>query len=86
MAASSAAATQHAAGAPAAKNTLPSEATPRVAPSCCTALSRPAAEPVDLHRYLTQRLGTIEGIRTCETAPVLRTLKSASPIGPPLGA
>ncbi|MET7989509.1 AsnC family transcriptional regulator [Amycolatopsis sp. NPDC005232] len=39
----------------------------------------------DLHRYLTQRLGAIDGIRTCETAPVLRTLKSASPIGTPFG-
>ncbi|WP_033295587.1 Lrp/AsnC family transcriptional regulator [Amycolatopsis jejuensis] len=33
-----------------------------------------------LHRYLTHRLGALRGIRSCETAPVLRTLKGASPL------
>ncbi|UOZ07771.1 Lrp/AsnC family transcriptional regulator [Amycolatopsis sp. WQ 127309] len=31
-----------------------------------------------LHRYLTERLGSLEEIRTLETAPVLRTLKAAA--------
>ncbi|MCR6487187.1 Lrp/AsnC family transcriptional regulator [Amycolatopsis sp. OK19-0408] len=31
-----------------------------------------------LHRYLTQRLGALEAIRTLETAPVLRTIKAAA--------
>lgn len=31
-----------------------------------------------LHRYLTKRLGSLEEIRTLETAPVLRTLKAAA--------
>ncbi|MGW4484553.1 Lrp/AsnC family transcriptional regulator [Amycolatopsis sp. NPDC004368] len=42
-------------------------------------------DSADLHRYLTRRLGALPGIRTCETAPVLRTLKAASPIGTPFG-
>ncbi|GAA2147964.1 Lrp/AsnC family transcriptional regulator [Actinomadura napierensis] len=33
--------------------------------------------PADLHRYLTRDLGALDGIRTLETAPVLRTLKRA---------
>ncbi|GIG59948.1 AsnC family transcriptional regulator [Longispora fulva] len=40
------------------------------------------ADPAGLHAYLTHRLGPIEGIRTLETAPVLRTLKAAGPLGP----
>ncbi|WP_326569559.1 AsnC family transcriptional regulator [Amycolatopsis rhabdoformis] len=43
-------------------------------------------DAADLHRYLTQRLGAITGVRACETAPVLRTLKAASPIGTPIPA
>ncbi|MDL4814808.1 Lrp/AsnC family transcriptional regulator [Actinomadura opuntiae] len=35
------------------------------------------AGPADLHRYLTRELGALNGIRTIETAPVLRTLKRA---------
>ncbi|MER5177509.1 Lrp/AsnC family transcriptional regulator [Streptomyces sp. NPDC002896] len=35
------------------------------------------SDPADLHRYLTRRLGTLDGIRTLESAPVLRTLKAA---------
>ncbi|WP_206789969.1 Lrp/AsnC family transcriptional regulator [Amycolatopsis sp. MtRt-6] len=31
-----------------------------------------------LHRYLTQRLGALDAIRTLETAPVLRTVKAAA--------
>lgn len=38
------------------------------------------ADPPALHRYLTHRLGALPGIRSCETAPVLRTLKAASPL------
>jgi DNA-binding Lrp family transcriptional regulator len=37
-------------------------------------------DPVDLHHYLTHRLGALEAIQSLETAPVLRTLKSSSPI------
>ncbi|GAB3381680.1 AsnC family transcriptional regulator [Amycolatopsis echigonensis] len=37
-------------------------------------------DPPALHRYLTHRLGALPGIRSCETAPVLRTLKTASPL------
>jgi len=36
--------------------------------------------PADLHRYLTQRLGILETIRSLETAPVLRTVKAVGPI------
>jgi DNA-binding Lrp family transcriptional regulator len=38
------------------------------------------AGPADLHRYLTQRLGVLDGINTLETAPVLRTLKRAGAV------
>jgi DNA-binding Lrp family transcriptional regulator len=31
-----------------------------------------------LHRYLTQRLGALDAVRTLETAPVLRTIKAAA--------
>jgi len=36
-----------------------------------------------LHRYLVHRLGALDAIYTLETAPVLRTVKSAStrPVG-----
>jgi len=37
-------------------------------------------DPVDLHHYLTRRLGALDAIQSLETAPVLRTLKSSSPI------
>jgi DNA-binding Lrp family transcriptional regulator len=37
-------------------------------------------DPAALHRYLTERLGSLAAIRTLETAPVLRTVKSASPV------
>lgn len=36
--------------------------------------------PAALHRYLTQRLGVLETIRSLETAPVLRTVKAVGPI------
>ncbi|MFC4949556.1 Lrp/AsnC family transcriptional regulator [Pseudonocardia sp. GCM10023141] len=38
------------------------------------------ADPAALHHYLTHRLGSVAGIRTLETAPVLRTLKATSPV------
>jgi DNA-binding Lrp family transcriptional regulator len=31
-----------------------------------------------LHRYLTERLGALDAVRTLETAPVLRTIKAAA--------
>ncbi|EST34604.1 Lrp/AsnC family transcriptional regulator [Streptomyces roseochromogenus] len=37
-------------------------------------------DPADLHRYLTRRLGSLREIDALETSPVLRTLKSASPV------
>ncbi|MEV5986397.1 AsnC family transcriptional regulator [Streptomyces sp. NPDC052051] len=37
-------------------------------------------DPAALHRYLTERLGTLKAIRTLETAPVLSTLKMAGPL------
>ncbi|MFD7134490.1 Lrp/AsnC family transcriptional regulator [Streptomyces sp. NPDC059894] len=37
-------------------------------------------DPAALHRYLTERLGTLKAIRTLESAPVLRTLKMAGPL------
>ncbi|WP_242903080.1 Lrp/AsnC family transcriptional regulator [Actinomadura terrae] len=40
----------------------------------------------DLHRYLTRRLGPLEGIRSLETAPVLRTLKRSGPLPGPARA
>ncbi|MEU6407950.1 Lrp/AsnC family transcriptional regulator [Microbispora sp. NPDC046933] len=40
------------------------------------------AGPADLHRYLTRRLGTLDQIRTLETAPVLHTLKAAGHLTP----
>ncbi|WP_206700187.1 AsnC family transcriptional regulator [Actinomadura sp. RB99] len=36
--------------------------------------------PADLHRYLTRELGALDGVRTLETAPVLRTLKRAGAV------
>ncbi len=36
--------------------------------------------PAALHTYLTRHLGTLEGIHTLETAPVLRTVKAAGPL------
>jgi hypothetical protein len=41
-----------------------------------------APTPEALHRYLTTRLA-LPHITAVETAPVLRTLKSASPVEPP---
>jgi len=41
------------------------------------------AGPAELHHYLTHRLGAFEAIRTLETAPVLRTVKAAAPLGTP---
>ncbi|GHF35727.1 AsnC family transcriptional regulator [Kitasatospora xanthocidica] len=41
-------------------------------------------DPADLHRYLTQRLGAVPEITALESAPVLRTLKSAGPVPAPL--
>jgi DNA-binding Lrp family transcriptional regulator len=51
-------------------------------------------DPAELHYYLTHRLGPLDAIRSLETAPVLQTVKAASPILParrrprvgPLGA
>ncbi|MEU9446563.1 Lrp/AsnC ligand binding domain-containing protein [Streptomyces sp. NPDC048304] len=40
------------------------------------------SDPAALHRYLTERLGTLKAIHTLETAPVLRTLKMAGPLLP----
>ncbi|MEU9073281.1 AsnC family transcriptional regulator [Kitasatospora sp. NPDC048538] len=40
-------------------------------------------DPADLHRYLTRRLGSVPEITALESAPVLRTLKSAGPVAPP---
>jgi DNA-binding Lrp family transcriptional regulator len=39
-------------------------------------------DPPALHAYLTRRLGALEAIRTLESAPVLRTVKAAGPLGP----
>ncbi|MEV7886130.1 Lrp/AsnC family transcriptional regulator [Streptomyces sp. NPDC002817] len=36
-------------------------------------------DPAELHRYLTRRLGPLDGIRSLESSPVLRNLKAASP-------
>jgi DNA-binding Lrp family transcriptional regulator len=36
----------------------------------------------DLYRYLTERLGALEGIREVETAPVLRVVKRAGAVLP----
>ncbi|SFW65100.1 Lrp/AsnC family transcriptional regulator [Amycolatopsis australiensis] len=36
------------------------------------------ADAAALHRYLTERLGALEAIRSLETAPVLRTIKAAA--------
>ncbi|TDD60037.1 Lrp/AsnC family transcriptional regulator [Actinomadura darangshiensis] len=41
--------------------------------------------PADLHRYLTRRLGVLDGIQTLETAPVLATLKRAGALHPTAG-
>lgn len=43
-------------------------------------------DPPALHRCLTRRLGTLDAIRTLETAPVLRTLKATGPVTPPSAA
>ncbi|GAA0224105.1 hypothetical protein GCM10010492_22800 [Saccharothrix mutabilis subsp. mutabilis] len=32
--------------------------------------------PAALHRYLTERLGALEHVRSIETSPVLRTVKA----------
>ncbi len=40
-------------------------------------------DPADLHRYLTQRLGSVPEITALESAPVLRTLKAAGPVPAP---
>ncbi|MFJ1651401.1 hypothetical protein ACIOC2_08230 [Streptomyces sp. NPDC088337] len=37
-------------------------------------------DPAALHGYLTERLDTLQALRTLETAPVLRTLKMAGPL------
>ncbi|MFC4112029.1 Lrp/AsnC family transcriptional regulator [Nonomuraea zeae] len=37
-------------------------------------------DPAALHRYLTQGLGSVGGIHTIETAPVLRTVKATAPM------
>jgi DNA-binding Lrp family transcriptional regulator len=37
-------------------------------------------DPAGLHDYLTQRLGSLEAVQAIESAPVLRTLKAASPV------
>ncbi|MEV3967305.1 Lrp/AsnC family transcriptional regulator [Streptomyces sp. NPDC050698] len=37
-------------------------------------------DPAALHRYLTERLGTLKAIRTLESAPVLRIVKMAGPL------
>jgi DNA-binding Lrp family transcriptional regulator len=42
------------------------------------------ADPADLHRYLTRRLGALTAIRTLETAPVLQTIKAAGTLTPTL--
>jgi DNA-binding Lrp family transcriptional regulator len=34
--------------------------------------------PADLHRYLTRRLGAVDGIHTLETTPVLQTVKTGA--------
>jgi DNA-binding Lrp family transcriptional regulator len=39
-------------------------------------------DPAGLHHYLTGRLGTLDAIRTLETAPVLATLKAVGPLSP----
>jgi DNA-binding Lrp family transcriptional regulator len=38
------------------------------------------ADPEALHQYLTRRLGRLTAITRIETAPVLQTLKAASPV------
>ncbi|MFF7992122.1 Lrp/AsnC family transcriptional regulator [Kitasatospora xanthocidica] len=43
------------------------------------------SDPADLHRYLTQQLGAVPEITALESAPVLRTLKSAGPVPAPPG-
>ncbi|MEU5614187.1 Lrp/AsnC family transcriptional regulator [Streptomyces sparsogenes] len=40
-------------------------------------------DPAALHHYLTRRLGSLDAIRTLETAPVLHTLKAAGTFPPP---
>lgn len=37
-------------------------------------------DPAALHRYITERLGTLKVIRSLESAPVLRTIKMAGPL------
>ncbi|OLB74682.1 MAG: AsnC family transcriptional regulator [Actinobacteria bacterium 13_2_20CM_2_71_6] len=44
-----------------------------VASAACTS-------PAALHHFLTHKLGPVSGILSVETAPVLRTLKAASPV------
>jgi DNA-binding Lrp family transcriptional regulator len=38
-------------------------------------------DPAALHHYLTHRLASVPAIRGLETAPVLRTVKAAGPLG-----
>ncbi|WP_377272975.1 Lrp/AsnC family transcriptional regulator [Peterkaempfera sp. SMS 1(5)a] len=40
------------------------------------------ADAPSLYRYLTTRIATIPGMRSCATAPVHRTLKGAGPMAP----
>ena len=51
--------------------------------AACEDVSK-AEEAEGLHRYLTTRLA-LPDVTAVETAPVLRTLKSASPAEPPGG-
>lgn len=52
--------------------------------SAASILSAPAhalrASPTALYEYLIPRLATVDGIRTLETTPVLRTVKAVGPV------
>ncbi|GEC06193.1 AsnC family transcriptional regulator [Streptomyces spinoverrucosus] len=37
-------------------------------------------DPAALHRYLIEKVGSLEAIRSLETAPILRTIKAAGPL------
>lgn len=39
-------------------------------------------DPPALRDYLARRLGALDAIRSLESAPVLRTVKAAGPLGP----
>ncbi|MGI5351192.1 Lrp/AsnC family transcriptional regulator [Streptomyces sp. CA-250714] len=43
-------------------------------------------DPAALHRYLIEKLGVLEAIRSLETAPVLRMVKTAGPLPARTGA